>query len=101
MLMRLKSEGVVTGFDLIGNQKAVARLRNKESIILCMPDDYIIGDAAIREAVGSSPCPEYIVYNDWDRVTDNAVEQARKLNTPLIRYGRLRYILDERLGKKV
>jgi hypothetical protein len=101
MLMRLKNEGVVTRFDMIGSQKARARLSNEESIILCMPDDYIIGDTAIREAVGSNTHPEYIVYNDWSNVTESALAQARKLNIPLIKFGRLRYILDERLGKEI
>jgi hypothetical protein len=98
--MRLKNEGIVTRFDMLGSQKAKAHLITNGSIILCMPDDYIIGDTAIREAVGGNPRPEYIVYNDWSNVTENALEQARKLNIPLIRFGRLRYILDERLGKE-
>lgn len=98
-LMSLKQDGVVKNFSMMGREKAVANLINGESLILFMPYDYIIGATAIKESVVRGPRPDYIVYNDWSKIVDNAEEEAHKLKIPLVKFGRLRYILDELLSK--
>ncbi|HLO17759.1 MAG TPA: hypothetical protein VK206_23215 [Anaerolineales bacterium] len=96
-LMRLKEDGVVTDFDMIGRQKAQASLINGKSIVVFMADDYIVGATAIKESVASMPRPDYIVYNNWNKIVDGADLEARKLKIPFVSYRRFRHILDELL----
>jgi|GEM_PF-2142416 len=96
-LMRLKDDGIVTKFDMMGSQKAQANLINGKSMILFMADDYIVGATAVKEAVASEPKPDYIVYNDWNKIVDGAEAEAQKLKIPFVSYGRFRYILDDLL----
>lgn len=93
-LMRLKDDGAVTDFDLMGGQKAQVNLRNGKSIVVYMSDDYILGATSVREAVENTPYPDYIVYNNWNKVTEGAEEEARRLKIPFVKYGKFRYILD-------
>ncbi len=98
-LMRLKEDGIVTKFDMMGRQKAKANLVNGKSIVLFMADDYIVGATAIKESVASEPRPDYIVYNDWNQIVEGAKIEAQKLKIPFVKYGRFRFILDELLKK--
>lgn len=98
-LMRLKEDGLVKRFDMLQTQKAKVHLQNNQTVIAYMSDDYVIGITSIRESVQSDLQPDYIVYNDWDKVTEQAEEEARNLGIPLVKYGRFRYILKELLGK--
>lgn len=97
-LMRLKDDGLVTEFDMMGRQKAQAYFINGSSMVIFMADDYIVGITAIKEAVASEPRPDYIIYNHWNKVVDGAEAEAKKLRIPFVSYGRFRYILDEILN---
>lgn len=99
-LMRLKNDGIVTKFDMMGRQKAQAYLINGKSIIIFMADDYIVGATAVKEAVASEPEPDYIVYNDWNKIVDGAETEARRLRIPFVSFGRFRYILDDLLKRQ-
>lgn len=96
-LMRLKEDGLVKRFDMLQTQKAKIYLHNNQTIIAYMSDDYVIGITSIRESIQSNPQPDYIVYNDWDKVTEPAEEEAKRLRIPLVKYGRFRYILKNLL----
>lgn len=96
-LMALKDDGVVINFDMMGAQKAKANLINGKSLILYMANDYIIGRAAIREAVASDPIPDYILYNNWSQIVEGSDLEAKKLKIPFLSYGKFRYALDELL----
>jgi predicted GTPase len=98
--MRLKEHGAIKKFDMIESQKAKVHLQNGMSLVIYMSDDYVLGIVSIREAVQDEPNPDYIVYNDWDKVTENAEEEARRLGIPFVKYGRLRHVLDELLSKR-
>lgn len=98
-LMRLKEDGLVKRFDMLQSQKAKVYLQNNQTVIAYMSDDYVIGVTSIRESAQSDPQPDYIVYNDWDKVTEQAEEEAKNLRIPLVKYGRFRYILKDLLGK--
>lgn len=88
-LTNLKREGI-SRFDMINHTKATAYLVNKVSITVYMAKDYIVGETAIVEAVSDEPYPDYIVYNEWDQVTDLAKEEAQRLNIPLLGYTEFR-----------
>lgn len=97
--MRLKEVGSVKRFDMIESQRAKVHLQNGKSLVVYMSDDYVLGVASIREAVQNDPRPDYIVYNDWDKVTENAEEEARRLGIPFVKYGRFRHVLNELLSR--
>lgn len=96
-LMRLKDDGVITNFEMIGRQKARAYFVNGNSLVIFMADDYIVGVTAIKEAVAGEPYPDYIIYNHWNRVTPDARVEAKKLKIPFVSYGRFRYIVEKML----
>jgi len=96
-LMRLKEDGAIKRFDMIEDQKARVYFQNNKSLVIYMSGDYILGITSIREAIQDEPRPDYIVYNDWDRVTENAEEEARKIRIPVVKYGRFRHIINELL----
>lgn len=98
-LMRLKEDGIVVNFDMMGRQKAKANLVNGQSVVVFMADDYIVGVTAVKESVASEPRPDYIVYNDWNKIVEGAEVEAQKLKIPFVKYGRFRYILDELLKR--
>lgn len=97
-LMRLKNDGLVVSFEMIeSDERAKAKLINGASLVLFMPKDYIVGITAIKEAASKKPHPDYIVYNTWSQVTGAAQAEAKRLNIPLVGYGRFRSILDDLL----
>lgn len=98
-LMRLKDDGIVLNFDMIDRQKARVNLVNGKSIVVFMADDYIVGITAVREAIATEPRPDYIVYNHWNKITDNAEAEAKRIGIPLVSYGKFRGILDNELSR--
>jgi len=97
MLMRLKDDGLVINFHFLNSQKTKAKVqfRNNINMTIYMPQDYIIGITAIYEAIKDKPLPNYIVYNSWDEVTEEAKIYTKKKKINLVSYGQFRRILDD------
>jgi hypothetical protein len=94
-LYRLKDLGQIAEFEMVGRERAYVRLFNGKSITVYMPVDYIIGAAAIREALAREPYPDYIIYNNWNRITPEAEAEVGRMKVPFVKYGRFRHILEE------
>jgi hypothetical protein len=97
-LMRLKDLRRVVKFEMIEREKARVELANGKLLVVYMSDDYVIGAASVMGAVATEPHPDYIVYNHWNKVTDDAFEEAKRLKIPLVKYGKFRYDLDDMLA---
>jgi hypothetical protein len=93
-LMRFKDEGRLRSFDMHGDKKATAHLLCGQSVVIYMSTDYIIGAAEIREAA-EAPRAEYVIYNNWDKVSSSAYEEARDLGIQVHKFGAFGYRLDE------
>lgn len=97
-LMRMKDCGLVGSFEMNGQERAYVHLSSGESITVYMSKEYIIGISTIQEAMQGEPKPDYIIYNIWDRVTDSAAQEAKKLKVPLVGFGEFRRILEGLVG---
>ncbi len=94
-LMAFKNNGYVRNFKMIGQQKATARLRNGMTLVLFMAADYIVGETAVEEAIRTEPRPDYILYDQWGKVTEAARAAAKRVDVPIVRYGHFFHILEE------
>lgn len=97
-LQRLKDHGDLHRFEIHDTTHGTVILRNGRRINVYMSSEYIIGETHIREAFISGWNPEYIIYNEWDKVTSAAENEARRHGAQLVKYGRFRYILKEMNG---
>ncbi len=97
-LMRYKDEGRVRSFDLHGGKKAMAVLPGGQSVTLYMSDEYIIGESEVAEAA-ESPTAQYLIYNSWDKVTQSAYTEARRIGIEIHKFGVFGFRLDELNGK--
>lgn len=97
-LMRYKDEGRVRSFDLHGGKKATAELSGGQSVTLYMSDDYIIGESEVAEAA-ENPTAQYLIYNSWDKVTQSAYTEARRIGIEIHKFGAFGFRLDELNGK--
>lgn len=97
-LMRYKDEGRVRSFDMHGEKKATVALPNGKSLTLYMSDEYIIGESEIAEAT-EKPTAQYVIYNSWDKVTQSAYTEARRIGLEIHKFGAFGFRLDELNGK--
>lgn len=94
-LFGLKEKGLITWFDWVTGNKATITLLNKRKLIIYMADEYIVGVTDIRECFSGEPIPDYILYNAWDKVTDEAFREAKRQKVPMVSYSRFCYILED------
>lgn len=93
-LMRFKDEGRIARFETIESQKALATLPNGRSITVFMSKEYIIGGAEVQEAL-AEPAAEFMIYNNWDKLTPSASEEGHRQGLPIMKFGAFGYKLDE------
>lgn len=96
-LMRYKDEGRVRSFDMHGDKKATAVLSSGKVLTLYMSDEYIIGESEVAEAA-ENPTAQYLIYNIWDRVTQNAHNEAKRIGIEIHTFGAFGFRLDELNG---
>ncbi|BBJ22641.1 hypothetical protein [Candidatus Nitrotoga sp. AM1P] len=97
-LMRYKSEGKMRSFDMHGDKKATVALPSGKSLTLYMSDEYIIGGSEIAEAA-ENPKAQYLIYNSWDKVTQSAYSEARRIGIEIHNFGAFGFHLDELNGR--
>jgi hypothetical protein len=97
-LMRYKDQGRVQSFDMHGDKKATAVLPSGKSLTLYMSDEYIIGESEVAEAA-EKPAAQYLIYNSWDKVTQSAYTEARRIGIEVHKFGAFGFRLDELNGK--
>lgn len=93
-LMRYKDEGRVLSFEMHGEKKATVALPNGRSLTLYMSAEYIIGESEIVEAA-EKPMAQYVIYNSWDKVTQRAYTEARRIGLEILKFGAFGFRLDE------
>ena len=93
-LIKYKQERRILSFDLISDRKAKVRLLNARSLTIYISDYYIVGVAEVVEAV-AEPRADYMVYNNWDMIASAALEEARRQNIEIHKFGAFAYRLDE------
>ncbi len=98
VLMRYKEEGRVRSFDMHGDKKATVALPSGKSLTLYMSDEYIIGESEVAEAA-ENPTAQYLIYNSWDKVTQSANTEARRIGIEIHKFGAFGFRLDELNGK--
>ena len=97
-LMRLKDDRLVKSFEFVNftKEKAKVILFDGREVVVYMADDfYILTYVGIKEAWSYPPTPNYIVYNQWDYVTDAAFEAVKSVGATLISFGQFRKILQD------
>lgn len=92
-LMRYKTEGRLLSFDMHGDKKSTVKLAGASSFVIYMSTDYIIGEAEIKEA-SMAPMATYVIYNDWDRVSQSAFKLAKRLKIEICTFGAFGHRLD-------
>lgn len=97
-LMRYKDENRIISFDMLGTKKATLTLRNGSNILVYMSEDYIIGESEIAEAA-ERPAASFVIYNNWDRVGQSALKEARRLGIEVHKFGAFGHRLDELNGR--
>lgn len=93
-LMRFKNEGRIAHFEMLESQKAQATLPNGRAITLFMSKEYIIGGSEVQEAL-EEPAAEFMIYNNWDKLTPSAREEGCRCGLPIMKFGAFGYKLDE------
>lgn len=93
-LMRFKDEGRILRFEMLESQKAQAMLRNGRRITLFMSKEYIIGSSEVGEAL-EEPAAEFMIYNNWDKLTPSAAAEGRRRGLVIMKFGNFGYKLDE------
>lgn len=93
-LMRFKDEGRVSRFELLDQQKAKITLRGGREITVYMSKDYIIGSSEVEEAL-EHPAAEFLIYNNWDKLTPSASAEGRRRGLEIASFGAFGYRLDE------
>lgn len=98
-LMAFKNKGYVRNFKMLGQQKATVRLQNGMTLVVFMAADYIVGKTAVEEAISAEPRPDYILYDEWGKVTEAARAAAKKVHLPIVRFGHFGHILEELVAR--
>lgn len=94
-LLRYKDEGRICSFDMLHDaDKATVQLAGGKSIVVYMSSDYIVGEAKVREAA-DPPTAKYLVYNNWDKITEAAKEEANRLGIEIHSFGAFGHRLDK------
>ena len=104
-LMNLKNQGRLDSFDMLDDKKAKVRLslqprqsvisgKSVANFIVYMSDDYIIGSAMIAEAY-QAPAARFVVYNNWDKVGEDAFNEAKRLDIEIYKFGDFGRRLDQ------
>lgn len=102
-LMRLKDYGLVKNFEFVdrSEEKAKVVLANEQQIIVYMAEDsYILTYIGIQNAWEPPPVPDYIIYNQWDKVTRQAHEKANSQGVNLVSFGEFHRLLMEMINNK-
>lgn len=93
-LMRYKDQRQITRFDMHGDTKATLYLNNGDNCVVFMATQYIVDEADVTLAA-KSPKAEYLIYNDWDKVSSAAEQRAKRENISVMKFGRFAFRLDE------
>ncbi len=93
-LMRYKDQRQILRFDMHGDTKATIHLINGNNCIVFMANQYIVDEADVILAA-RPPKAEYMIYNDWDKVSSAAEHRAQREHISIMKFGRFAYRLDE------
>lgn len=93
-LLRFKNEGRIQSFEIFDHKRAVVQLVSGKSIVVYMSEDYIVGEAEVREAA-MEPRAQFVIYNNWDNVGVAAFREAKRLGIEVHKFGAFAFRLDE------
>lgn len=98
--MSFKNKSLISRFRVNDDRgtNATLVLSSLVEIVIHVPYDYIVGDAALNEAVNQVPKPDYIMLNTWSKRTAGLQDSAKRRGIRLVEYGELIRILEKRNG---
>jgi hypothetical protein len=58
-----------------------------------MSSEYIVGATEVAEAFSTNPAPDYIIYNSWDKVTEDARDEAKRRRIWIVSFTKFQEML--------
>jgi len=97
-LPTLQSDGLISGYRLLGEHKAELTLPDGRAIVVHHLDGDKVWAGTIRAIARDEPRPDFITYDRFEQVEDSALLQAGKMEVRLVTFGRFRTLLGEMGG---
>lgn len=96
-LLSYRDAGKVASFEMSGTKKATLTLMNRAIVVVYMADQYIVGDVEVEEAA-ASPSAQFLIYNNWDRVSPAAYSLGKRRGIEVVSFGAFGHRLDQLNG---